>query len=155
MLKTRIITSIFLAAGLLGALFLTNDFVWALIMLTVVALGAWEWGALAGLNATGKKLFVAILTLAMMACLPGIWPPSFEIVRYALLSWIIFISTIIWLVLVPILLLKTYHTKRVVLLLIGTFMLLGLWLSMLSLRNISPTLLLVVMATVWIADSAA
>ncbi|MFM9913490.1 MAG: phosphatidate cytidylyltransferase [Methylophilaceae bacterium] len=155
MLKTRIITALLLAAGLLGALFLANDLVWALLMWVVVAIGAWEWGALAGLNIAGRRAFAALLSVIIIACLPGIWPPSILANQYALLFFVILATTIFWLLLAPIALLTSHQAQRGVTLCIGAVLLLAFWMAMVSLRSISPTLVLVLMAAVWIADSAA
>ncbi len=155
MLKTRIITSVMLTLGLLGALFLAGDLLWALLMLGVVAIAAWEWGLLLGLGMTGKRAFVVLLGVIIIACLPSIWPSFIVTWQYALLFSVILVSTLFWLVLAPLFLLSAHQASRGIKLFIGTVLLLAFWMATVSLRSISPTLILVLMATVWIADSAA
>ncbi|MCE9633762.1 MAG: phosphatidate cytidylyltransferase [Methylophilales bacterium] len=155
MLKTRIITSVLLALGLLGTLFLAGNLLWALIMLVAVAVAAWEWGLLIGLEMAGRKTFVVLLCVVIIACLPSIWPSFIVTGQYALLFSVTLASTLFWLVLAPLFLLSAHQSSRGIKLLMGTVLLLAFWMAAVALRSISPTLILVLMATVWIADSAA
>lgn len=155
MLKTRIITSALLTLALLGVLFLADSLFWAVAMLIVVAIGAWEWGALANFNLAQKRFFVALSVGLMVACLPGVWADSLIGMQYIVLFFSILMGAIFWLALAPVFLLTTIRTNRVFTSLIGLLLLFSFWMATVSLRNISPSLILLLMATVWIADSAA
>jgi phosphatidate cytidylyltransferase len=68
MLKQRIITGLIMALGLLAAVAMLPIAALALLFAFIVALGAWEWSALAGWNKTPSRiLFVAVVVLALGA----------------------------------------------------------------------------------------
>lgn len=156
MLKTRLITSVLLMLALLSALYLLSDIGWAVVTLVVVVLGAWEWAALARLGAQAKVFFVLLLAFLGILMMPGIWPLALENLQFQILFWGLIASVLFWLVLAPLWLLRLHQVKHTVLLLAcGILVLLASWMSLVYLRKVSPSFLLALMATVWIADSAA
>ena len=70
MLKWRWITALALLPLVLGAVFLLPNAGFALVMLVVVALGAWEWAALVGLRETSERVGY-LLAVVMIA--GGAW----------------------------------------------------------------------------------
>jgi len=64
MLKARVLTSLVLVAGFLGAVFLLPDMYWAFLMLAVIALAFHEWGGMAGLSTAGRYFYTVIPLLA-------------------------------------------------------------------------------------------
>jgi phosphatidate cytidylyltransferase len=66
MLKQRIITGLIMALGLIAAVAMLPIAVLALLFAFIVALGAWEWSALAGWTKTlARMIFVAVVILAL------------------------------------------------------------------------------------------
>lgn len=155
MLKTRVLTSLVLAAGFLAAVFLLPDIYWAFLMLVVIALAFHEWGAMAGLPAVWRYAYTALpltggalVILADDIGLPALQP---QVVFYAIL-----LATLFWLVVSPIWLsIRVQLRQPLILALVGMVILFPTWVALVSMRGISPWLLLLVMATVWIADIAA
>jgi CDP-diglyceride synthetase len=155
MLKARVLTSLVLVAGFLGAVFLLPDMYWAFLMLAVIALAFHEWGGMAGLSTAGRYFYTVIPLLAgalvILADDIGMAELQPQVVFYAILM-----ATIFWLVVSPIWLTTRMLVRQpVVLAAIGIIILFPTWVALVSMRGISPWLLLLVMATVWIADIAA
>ncbi|MGB2831560.1 MAG: phosphatidate cytidylyltransferase [Methylotenera sp.] len=155
MLKTRIITALVLMIGFLMALFNTSGILWSFITLAAVLIGIWEWSKLIKLNHTQLLVSVAcalviglILTLASMTSLGHY---SDELV-FILLG----LSTVFWIFVAPIwLITRKKINHQLFLAILGILLLLATWVALNGLHSISPWLLLAVLGTVWLADSAA
>lgn len=142
--------------ALLGGLYRLPDLGWSLVTLAIVVIGAWEWGGFARLQPHARRLFAVSLGVAGVMMLPGLWPELVEHIQLQVLFWGMLVSVVFWVCLVPLWLLFMHQEKRTPLLLLcGVLVLLTAWLSLVYLRKVSPSLLLALMATVWIADSAA
>jgi len=159
MLKQRIVTAIVLLVVLLAALFWLPALYWSILMLGLLLLGGREWGELA-FYSKGMSWSYGVLSTLLGAGLLGLLGGDggpLELTRggpviVALLS----ASLLFWSIMVPLWLLKGWHSRNPMLLaLVGWIVLLPTWLALAGLRTESPWLLLGVMATVWIADSAA
>lgn len=59
MLKTRVITALVIAPIVLALIFFAPDWLFALVMLAMALIGAWEWSALAGRSSTKARLWLA------------------------------------------------------------------------------------------------
>lgn len=154
MLKQRILTGVIMAALLLAALFWLPARGWAVLMLALVLVGAWEWARLAKYSGNGPYLYLA-LTAALMG---GVFATSQAGARYAeALHWAVYTpSALFWLGLAPVWLARGWHVKNPLLLaLTGWVVLVPIGLAMVDLRGHSPVLLLIVMALVWLADTSA
>lgn len=155
MLRTRILTSIVLISSFLAALFLLPNLYWSLLMLAVVSIGAWEWATLAKFSPLIRNGYVLVtiasglaITFAADIGLPDLQARS---MFYGILA-----AALFWILFAPIFLISRYQIKNLLgLATLGWLILLPTWLALVSLHEISPFLLLAVMATVWIADSAA
>ena len=67
MLKTRVITAIFLVVGFLTALYLASDLTWALLSLSVTLIGVWEWSKLITLDTWQMRLMLlAALAIGLL-----------------------------------------------------------------------------------------
>ena len=155
MLKTRILTSLVLAPLFLAALFLLPEIYWAFLMLAVIVLAFHEWGAMAAMNRVWLYVYTAIPLIAgsIIILADDIGLPALQplVVFYAILA-----ATIFWLILSPIWLTTRIRLKQpLALAVIGIIILFPTWVALVSMRGISPWLLLLVMATVWLADIAA
>jgi len=155
MLRTRILTAIVLILSFLAALFLLPNLYWSLLMLAAISIGAWEWATLAKFSSLIRNGYVLItiasglaITFAADIGLPDLQARS---MFYGILA-----AALFWILFAPIFLISRYQIKSLLgLAVLGWLVLLPTWLALVSLHQISPFLLLVVMATVWIADSAA
>lgn len=156
-MKTRILTSLILMLAFIAALFLLPGVWWALAMLLVIAMGGWEWGRLAGFSATGQNIFVILIIAAGLAMTPGLWPsPAMAYFTFGALLWGTLLAVVFWLLIVPVSLFMHRSARGAVFISItGFLVLLPTWLALTHLRSIHPALLLALVGTVWVADSAA
>jgi len=155
MLKTRIITALILAAGFIPALFRLSINYWAICMLSVTLLSLREWASMVGFN---KKQIYGYLTISVLVGL-------FVLVRlqnnnshhFFFQSMLIFaVATFFWSIIVPIWLAKQFRLRdNTAKALLGWLLMLPLWLALICAKIVDPKLVLVLLATIWIADSAA
>lgn len=155
MLKARILTSIVLAAGFLAALFLLPDLYWALLMLAFITIAFWEWGGMSGMGKPWRHIYTSLVMLlgviVVLADDIGLETLQPQVMFYSILA-----ATLFWLLAAPVWLMFRFNIRQPLLLAaIGFLVLFPTWLALVSMRGISPWLLLMVMAAVWIADSAA
>lgn len=67
MLKQRVITALVIAPIVLALIFFAPDWLFALAMLAVALIGAWEWSALAGRPSVKARLWLAVLFAVLVA----------------------------------------------------------------------------------------
>jgi phosphatidate cytidylyltransferase len=155
MLKTRIITAIVLVIAFSVALFKASDVTWALITLAATLTAVWEWSGLIKLN---KPQMMLSLASALSIGLMLIFANYTEVGMYAdeLVFGLLAISAMFWIVLAPVWLISRRKINHKLLMsILGMSLLLATWVALNGLQNISPWLLLAVLSTVWLADSAA
>src|SRR5215831_3772119 len=152
MLKARVLTAAVLLAGFGAALFLLPQIGWIVFCAALLAGAAWEWAGLAALGAPGRwayTVFQVALFLLLVLGGPradGLYGPI----------WIYYLSALFWLTLAPLWLWRSQHQPGQTLLLgAGYLMLLPAGAALVDLRAGHPALLLAVLGTVWISDSAA
>ena len=152
MLKQRIITAVLLLAVLLPALFWPSPLPFALVVLVLLAAGAWEWGRLNGLSQVGALACMAaclVLCLASWrAGLVGQPLPQLWIAASALWvlggAWVLRRGVAGW----P-------HVPQALRLAGGVAALWLAWLAVAQARAIGINFLLSVFVLVWVADVAA
>ena len=149
MLKTRVITAIILALGLLAILFLLPQPAVALAFTLVVAAAAWEWAGLLRTGECQRRTYALLTTLPCaglyLAGMPAGW-----------LYWLWFPALVFWLIVAPLWFLKKWPlSARPMGYATGWLLLLPTWAAMLVLYARSPLVLLAAMALVWVADIAA
>lgn len=156
MLKTRIITAAILLPTFLAALLYFQPIFWAALILVLGVTGAHEWCKLANFSVKNTIIFM-LLTALMGGELLFLLSETVAGDHYTFLFIIIYsLSLAFWVLSVPLLLRSTSPIKSpFVLMLIGWLVLLPTCLALYQLREISPMLLLGIMATIWIADTAA
>lgn len=144
MLKARVVTALFLVAGFLAVLFYLPTWAAGLVFAAVAALGGWEWAGLLKAREGVRYLFAG---LVLIVCLVLQTQP----VGFPLL-WAV--AAVFWLLVMPFWLRQRwlpgpagYAT--------GLVLLLPTWAALVDLHGRSPSLLLAVMALVWVADIAA
>ena len=172
MLKTRLLTAAVLIPTFLAALFLLPELYWSLLMLSGALVGLWEWSGMirprtaqekkqTGNTAVQQEISSALNPVArvlylLAAALAGVFLVfSHGSFNYAL-YWGLLIAAVFWVIIAPLWLGFRARFRNVYLMLLaGWVIVLPLWLALVSLRAISPWVLLAVMLVVWIADSAA
>ena len=151
MLKTRALTAAVLLAAFGAALFLLPQLGWIVFCAALLGAAAWEWGGLAALSVPGRcayTVFQVLLFLVLVLGGPragGLYGPI----------WAYYLSGLFWLTIAPLWIWGKYRYARPSLLGVGFLMLPAAGAALVDLRAGHPALLLAVMGTVWISDSAA
>ncbi len=155
MLKTRIITALIILTGLLITVFFASTEVWALITLAIALLGMAEWSNLIRLGKNQRFLLLVIATLVgfLIAYMHKTMLIQFQsITMFGLLA----LASLFWITIAPICLIKgKVFSHPLILSVLGLLLILATWIGLVGLHAIHPVLLLGVIATVSIADSAA
>lgn len=155
MLKTRILTAVALMALFIPALFMLPNLLWGMLTLILTTFGMQEWTTMVQLHGRSKQVALLLFMLTGIFLLLSLLLWS--------IHWFFFISlllcalvSVFWLVVVPIALYQhRFVQHRVINAVLGAVLLLAVWMAVVSAQALSPTLLLLVMATIWLADSAA
>ncbi len=152
MLKQRVLTALILLAILLPALFYSNPEPFTLVVLLLLAAGAWEWGRLNGVSFPGS-LLLGLACVAMCAAswalgwanrsTPGLWIAAGGLWTLGG-GWLLQRGVAGW-----------AHMNRPLRVAGGLLALWLTWLAVAQARAIGVNFLLSVLALVWIADIAA
>ena len=154
MLKTRIITATVLVTGFIPALFMLNNVAWAYGMLLLVLLALQEWAGMIQLSPLQRTIYLAIAALAGLAVVQLMQQKGFHLFFYYSLK-VFFVAAIFWSFIIPFWLAKKWKLNKLVMALLGFMLLASLWLALICAKGADPWLLLCLLATIWIADSAA
>lgn len=155
MLKTRVITAVILTIGFLMVLFLASKMVWSCLMLAATLVGVWEWAKLIKLNKHQVHLCVASALVIGLLWIFTI-DTSFALYHDEIVFGLLSLSALFWIVFSPVWLISRKKVNQKLLMtFLGLVLLSATWLALNGLRNISPWLLLGVLAIVWLADIAA
>jgi phosphatidate cytidylyltransferase len=153
MLKTRALTAVVLLAGFGAALFLLPRGGWVGFCAVLLGGAAWEWGALAALERRGRILYLIALLLLFLSPLLSAGLRAGE--SYAP-AWVYWAAGSFWVVVAPLLFWRSERLGgRAALLAFGILTLVPACAALVDLREGHPALLLAVLATAWISDSAA
>ena len=150
MLKARILTAAALLTGFLAALFLLPPGGWVLAVAGVIGLAAAEWAGLCALGGAVRGLYAVAIALgaaALGAALAGLGNAQLPLVVAAAVFWLT--AAPLWL--------GAWQRVRApaIWLAAGAGVLLAAGVAAVRLREDGAGTLLVVLAVVWIADSAA
>ena len=155
MLKTRIITAGLLVAAFIPALFMLNNSLWAYCMLVISLLALHEWGCMIKLSALQNKLYLLIAGAGGGFIVWVMTQFGFHLFFFKSLI-VFFAVALFWLFIVPIWFATRYLvSNKLVMALLGLLLIASLWLALICAKGADPVLLLVLLATIWIADSAA
>lgn len=153
MLKTRVITALLLVGALLPSLFFLPQLHWAVLMAVVAGLAAWEWGGLLCWQkgrriayGAGVATLCIGLALANRSIIEG-QTPAAAMPIYG-------VATAFWLAIVPFWL-RVKWKAALGGSLVGLVVILPAWLAIVQLRNLGSSILLAILAVVWLADIAA
>ncbi len=153
MLKTRVLTAAASLAVFLSALFLLPKPGWVVFCAALLGVAAWEWGALAALAAIIRTLYTALVIGLFV--LPEVLGGSWARGLYAP-AWIYYAAASFWIVLVPVWIWRQPRLRsRALLLAAGATVLVPAAAALVDLRGVHSSLLLAVLGTVWISDTAA
>lgn len=156
MLKTRILTAIIILPLFLSALFFLQDIFWAIVLLSLTVIGSREWSRLAGFSVRNTIIFMLLTTFIGGELLFQMSESLKTNVYSSDLIWVYIVSAAFWIISVPPYLKQLYTIKNPLFLMFaGWMLLLPTCLALYQLRAISPALLLGLMATIWISDTAA
>ena len=161
MLKTRILTAIFLLSAFFLALFYLPPLGWSMFATLIAAIAAWEWGGLMGFGNNlrimlgGAFIFVCAALVALEPAALGL-EDGFSEAAWALGRWFYLPAAAFWLLGVPVWLRRRLPLPKSLLgLPTGCVLILPTWLALIQLRQAGATTLVVIMATVWVADTGA
>jgi phosphatidate cytidylyltransferase len=152
-LRLRAITALALVPLVIAAVLLLPTSAFAVVLMGVLLLAAWEWCELAGLSTRMARVSYLAGIVALMTVL-WVWP------RWQF--WLLGISAIWW-VAQLLLLLRVRHVPRVEgtqlsVLAVGILVLVGPWAALVHLHGLAengPGLVLFLMFLMWTADSMA
>ena len=149
MLKTRVITAVFLLAGFVAVLFFLPDWVTSFVFAAAVGLAAWEWGGFMQVAQRYRQVY-ALLTFALTEYL------TVSGLHEAFLPWLCAAAMLFWMLVVPFWFARRWAlSKTAAGYLIGWLVIVPTWAALLALYRIDAWLLLAAMALVWVADIAA
>ncbi len=153
MLKERVATAIVLLGGFLAALFLLPTRQFAIPVAAIVALGAFEWASLAKVGRAGRYVYAALAIVLFGAIVWGfqaIDPSRREV------ALIYAVPAAFWMLVVPVWLSRGWGMpSKSIALIVGVLVVIPAGLAVVSLHSISPYVVLMLLAFVWIADIAA
>lgn len=154
MLKTRIITALVLLACFIPALFFLNHQLWSWLMLLLSLLALHEWAGLIGLSKKQTQIYLVISTVIAVFI---DWQMALNFhLFFQNVLWLFAASAVFWIVCVPIWLARGWACRNILVnMAIGWLLLGSLWLALVCAKRIDPWLLLIIISTIWIADSAA
>jgi len=156
MFNTRLVTALVLLVGCIAALLFLPNRWWAALLLPVLAVAGWEWGALAGIRPAQRWLYVGLVLgsayeIGLIAdSMGGIANPH---------SWmetsVYGASTAFWLLLALPWLTRQWQVRSPLALgAAGWMVLVPAWLAVARMQS-EPERLLAVLWIIWIADTAA
>jgi phosphatidate cytidylyltransferase len=157
MLAQRILTVAVLLPLFLAALFLLANLVWSLLLAAILAIAAYEWARIGGL-----QQWVSVAYAALVAGLAGAvalsehaaWL-SHPFIYTAPGKFLYALCLVFWLAIAPAWLAYRWQVRnRLLMALIGLLVLLPFWHALVWLQ-LQPARLLCVLGVVWVADTAA
>ncbi|MDR0577882.1 MAG: phosphatidate cytidylyltransferase [Candidatus Accumulibacter sp.] len=155
MLRTRIITAIFLLAGLLWALFFLSREGWTAFCALLCVVAAWEWGGLAGWNEKTRSAYAVALGGICFACADSLGRSNAVGWVFMLDRTLVCLAAAFWVVVVPFWLWRKWALRSWIVALTGVVALVPPASTLAALRNIDPMMVLGILAIVWVADIAA
>ena len=155
MLKTRIITAIVLIAAFIPALFMLSTVYWAILMLLITLLALREWAQMLDFNSSQIVIYVFISLAIGVNVILRLQQNNLHQFFYQSLTIFAF-AACFWLLIVPIWFAKQFKLRGLIAkALLGWILMLPLLLAIICAKIVDPKLVLMLLATIWIADSAA
>ncbi len=156
MLKTRVITALMILPIVLIALFAFPVWAWAMFAVGIAMVACWEWSRLSQMNASQAVFFLVGSLLIATAICVATFRPDGGMEFAAFKRPVLAIAVVFWMIAAPLWLANTWHPGSMWLRgLTGWVVIFPMAVALISLREISPWLLLSFAAIVWVADIAA
>lgn len=153
MLKARVATATILLGVFLCAVFFLPTRQFAILIGAVVAAGAFEWAAMTGFRRPNRYAFSAACT-ALFGLV--IWVLQAIDPARPGVAWIYAVSALFWVLVVPVWLVKGVRFVSTRLALpVGLLVIVPAGLAIVSLHTVGAGVLVLLIALVWIADTAA
>jgi phosphatidate cytidylyltransferase len=153
MFLTRVLTVGVMLPLFAAALLYFPQWLWALALLPALYIAAWEWGGLAGYRAALRAGYAVLTTATALALFYGasIAPTDKAVPEL----WTYALSCLFWATIAPFWLAGQWKMRNpVVLGVAGWIALVPMWLALVRLQT-HPYVLLLFLAVIWIADTAA
>ena len=155
MLKTRVMTALVLLILFLAALYWLPPRAWVGFTGVLLVPAAWEWGRLIKFTRAACCIYV-VLVAAACATLYGLAQGEGAGASNSARGAVYLLATVFWVGVVPLWLARSRLPRsRTLGTLTGIVVLVPTWLALVELRELGPSLLLLVMSVAWISDSAA
>lgn len=155
MLKTRIFTAIVLLGLFLPALFWLPLLAWSAIMLGLTLVCLHEWAGFLEMSKGQARSYLLVSAALGLAVLFLLLQQGFHWFFYHALH-VFALATVFWLVIVPVaLFLNTFSKNKAVNAVAGWALMMSLWLALVAAKEVNPFVLLTIISTIWLADSAA
>lgn len=155
MLKTRIMTAAVLLGLFLPALFWLPMMAWASVMLLLTLVCLREWAGFLQLSPSHSRYYLVFSVATGTGLLMLLQQLGFHWFFYHAMQ-VFIAATLFWLCIVPVSLFFNAFIKQQALnLLLGWFLMLSLWMALVTAQEVNPYVLLVIISTIWLADSAA
>lgn len=155
MLKTRIITAAVLLGLFIPALFWLPMMWWASIMLVLTLVCLHEWAGFFQLKPWQARIYLVLSTLTGVTWLILLQQRGFHWFFYHAMQ-IFLLASLFWILVVPVaLFFNRFLRQRVVNLVLGWGLMMSLWMALVTAQEVNPYVLLVLLSTIWLADSAA
>ena len=157
MLKTRIITALVVLAIVLVALFAFPQWAWGVFTFAIVLTACWEWTRIAPIGAPWGSVFLILSLLASGGVLFAYANGGVAGISFDAIKQVAFLSSLMyWIIFAPLWLARRWRPQSSFLLMLaGWLVILPAGIAFLSMRDVSPWLLLSFVAIVWVADIAA
>lgn len=155
MLKTRIITAAILVAVFIPLLFKSNQIIWSSVMLLLSLVTLHEWAEMFNFSKLCRVVYLSLAALMGGLVILGIKYLGFHyFFNHALTVFVMF--SLFWVIIVPIWMNKKWVINhKVAVGLLGYWLIFPLWFALICAKVADPKLLLLLLATIWLADSAA
>ena len=154
MLKQRIATALVLLAAIITAMFLLPNFYWALLLLLMLGVGAFEWTRLADFSRWISFVFFCLILFSSALLLYSGVPDSHLLIS-SFEFWVYAVALVFWIGGCPLWLKYGWQIKNpVVMTIVGWLLLIPTWLALIRLQT-NVTVLIAALCVVWVADSAA
>src|SRR5574343_73771 len=152
MLKTRVFTALVMAGLLIPAIFLLDDFRWAVVTALITAIAGWEFGRLAGLKSLQPVMLAILIAGLALSALNLLGFDDFAFLGRCLLI----VSALFWLGVVPFWLRHRWQvTSGFLMSAVAIVVLLPTWYALIYLRSVSPGWLFAALLGVALADISA
>lgn len=155
MLKIRVITALVLLGLFLPALFWLPMIGWASVMLLLTLVCLHEWAGFLQLSPLQTRLYLIFSTVTGLGLLLLLQQWGFHWFFYHAMQMFVGM-TFFWLIVVPFaMFFNCFFKQKIINLLLGWLLMLSLWMALVTAQEVNPYVLLVIISTIWLADSAA